>query len=306
MCGVFGFVARDPEQRPSLKTLKAIATRTETRGRHAWGMAWVDARGRLRAYKNVGRVTDDFEALAMARDAVAMIGHCRWATNGSPENNLHNHPHPCDGGWMIHNGVVSGWQDMVQRYDLNLMSECDSEAIARMVEHFDGTLLERWAAAAGEADASPLVTMGLWARPARLLVARNGNPLHVGWSDRGLYFGSLMGGLPCNGRKPMVFNNGQAAMFRVPTAESHAAVDRPRMIAIPGRTVAPASKRSVTGSAGARSAAPEDTAATTPAPSDASRVSAGARLAQRPVRQYDLPHRGRPGRSLGPAKRRTS
>jgi hypothetical protein len=38
--------------------------------------------------------------------------------------------------------------------------------------------------------------LALWSRPGRLVVARRGNPLHCGRSARGVYVGSLAGGLP--------------------------------------------------------------------------------------------------------------
>jgi hypothetical protein len=49
----------------------------------------------------------------------------------------------------------------------------------------------------------PLAVMGLWARPARLLVVRSGNPLHTSCTSRGRFFATLPDGLPGKA-KPMV------------------------------------------------------------------------------------------------------
>jgi hypothetical protein len=38
--------------------------------------------------------------------------------------------------------------------------------------------------------------LGLWRKPARLLVVRNGNPLSFAETTGGFYFGSLPGELP--------------------------------------------------------------------------------------------------------------
>ena len=79
---------------PDLKLLRRLATVTEQRGPHAFGFAWVDGRGRLRSYRQTGRITDHLGLLAAARDARLLIGHTRWATQGDPADNLNNHPTP--------------------------------------------------------------------------------------------------------------------------------------------------------------------------------------------------------------------
>jgi glutamine phosphoribosylpyrophosphate amidotransferase len=79
MCGVFGFVSRDNTP-VNLGILNTIAKVTMKRGPHAWGLAWIDGRGRLFAYKQAGKVIDHLGMLTMAADAWLLIGHCRFAT----------------------------------------------------------------------------------------------------------------------------------------------------------------------------------------------------------------------------------
>ena len=57
MCGVFGFVRTDGG-RLSLPVLGRIALATQRRGPHAFGLAWIDRRGRLKCYKQTGRIGD--------------------------------------------------------------------------------------------------------------------------------------------------------------------------------------------------------------------------------------------------------
>jgi hypothetical protein len=52
------------------------------------------------------------------------------------------------------------------------------------------------AARTAEAADGPLAILGVWAKPARLLVVRRGKPLSIGETDDGSYFGSLAGELP--------------------------------------------------------------------------------------------------------------
>lgn len=173
-----------------------MAHATEARGPHAFGFAWIDDAGRLRSFKQSGRITDCLGILGMARRARLLIGHCRYATHGSPADNENNHPHPADGGWYVHNGVIPAHGRLAHRYGLQLQTECDSELIGKLVETGRGTILARCREAARICSAGPYAMLGLWSRPDRLVVARAGNPLHRGEDETGTYFGSLRGGLP--------------------------------------------------------------------------------------------------------------
>ena len=206
MCGVFGFVSRDGGT-VNLQVLGRIAEATERRGPHAFGFAWIDRRGRLKCYKQTGRVSDYLGLLALAADARMLVGHCRFATQGSPDDNINNHPHPADGGWIVHNGQIRAYRELVDAFDLNPVSACDSEVLGLLVEQAEGNVLDRCRAAvravAPERETGllfdapqPLVLLGLWPRPDRLVAVRQGNPLHVSRTEQGYYLASLAEGLP--------------------------------------------------------------------------------------------------------------
>ena len=209
MCGVFGFVGRDGGK-VNLKALARVAEATQRRGPHAFGFAWIDRRGRLKCYKQTGRIGDHLGLLAMAADARMLVGHCRWATQGDPSNNLNNHPHPADGGWIVHNGQVHNYAGLVGAMGLHPVSECDSEVLGLLVERGRGGVLERcrravrlasddpapWDGGTLFGRPPPLVLLGLWPRPDRLVAVRRGNPLHRGAAAEGCYLASLADGLP--------------------------------------------------------------------------------------------------------------
>lgn len=176
MCGVFGFVSNG--EAVDFKRLRKIAIDTESRGAHAHGIAWIDGEGRLRRYKSPGRISKNLGCLELAKDARMIIGHCRYATHGAYEQNENNHPHPADGGWIVHNGIVHNYAHLARLYDLPVVSECDSEVLGLLLEVHDGSLLERSRTMVREATGG-MVVLGLWARPARMLIARRGRPLHV-------------------------------------------------------------------------------------------------------------------------------
>jgi glucosamine--fructose-6-phosphate aminotransferase (isomerizing) len=195
MCGCFGFVAKKGRE-ASMPMLRKIARVTERRGRHAFGFSWIDRNGRLRMFKQSGKISDSLGLLSIARDARMLIGHCRYATQGDPANNLNNHPHPVDGGWFVHNGMLPDYQDLIRRQDLYPNTDCDSEVLGLLMEDADGSLADRMREAINATRYSPLVMLGLWGRPRRLLAARRGNPLSIGEHETGHYFASLPDGLP--------------------------------------------------------------------------------------------------------------
>jgi glucosamine 6-phosphate synthetase-like amidotransferase/phosphosugar isomerase protein len=206
MCGVFGFVSHDGGKL-SLEVLRRVALVTQRRGPHAFGFAWIDRSGRLKCYKQTGRVGDHLGLLRMAADARMLVGHCRFATQGSPGDNINNHPHPADGGWLVHNGVLPDYERLVGEHGLYPVSACDSEVLGLLVERGAGSVLARCRAAVRAASPDPepaslfdlpqpLVLLGLWPRPDRLVAVRRGNPLHLGRAAEGLYLASLPDGLP--------------------------------------------------------------------------------------------------------------
>ena len=68
MCGLFGFITRNGNG-PDIALLQSIAAETETRGRHAFGLAWLDAKGDLHTFKRVGAATDDLDDLHEPEDS---------------------------------------------------------------------------------------------------------------------------------------------------------------------------------------------------------------------------------------------
>nr|MBA3776947.1 class II glutamine amidotransferase [Betaproteobacteria bacterium] len=162
MCAIFGFIARRPDARVNLRTLAAIARGNVARGPHAFGFAWVDVLGRLRMYKQTGRLVDHLGVLSMARDARMLIGHLRYATHGDAGNNLNNHPHPADGGWIVHNGVLRNYEPLIARHRLRPVSECDSEALGLLIEQSEDPSLSGRVADAVNAADGPLAMLGIW------------------------------------------------------------------------------------------------------------------------------------------------
>lgn len=194
MCGIFGYITHHG-QGPQVARLRRIALMTQSRGEDAFGLAWLEADGQMGIFKRQGPAQDWLDELERCRSAVALIGHCRWATHGAPTDNRNNHPHAAGRGWLAHNGVVRNYSELAQQFQLGLKTQCDSEVLGLLMARCPGSLKQRSAWAANQARGD-LAILGLWRRPARLLVVRRGKPLHLGQGRDGAYFASLPEGLP--------------------------------------------------------------------------------------------------------------
>ena len=195
MCGIFGYIASTPDDQLDLAKLNAIAKDTERRGPHAFGFSWIDGAGRLRMFKQAGRIGDSLAMLKIAADAQMLIGHTRYATEGDPADNINNHPHPCDGGWLVHNGMIQNYRRLLQVEKLSPTSACDSEVIGLLMEQSRGTYVERTIDTLSVLARSPFAMLGLW-KPGRMIIARRGNPVHIGATKSGVYLASYADALP--------------------------------------------------------------------------------------------------------------
>jgi glucosamine 6-phosphate synthetase-like amidotransferase/phosphosugar isomerase protein len=199
MCGVFGFVANG-DRGPSLKMLRLLAKETQSRGRHAFGLAYVNHDDEtVRTWKAPGDADQHLAQLDEVANARIVIGHCRWATHGSPDDNGNNHPHEIrkSGGWLVHNGVVRNYREIVKACGARMRTECDSESLAILLGKLNGSVSRRLAKMA-ELSSGVLAVLSIMPGDdgrLRLGAVRRGNPLHYAVSRHGYYFASLPNGL---------------------------------------------------------------------------------------------------------------
>jgi len=194
MCGIFGFITSEGRG-PDVARLRQLALITQSRGAHAFGLAWLDEDGDIQMFKRPGPAATHLDELDRCRSAVVVVGHCRFATHGSPADNRNNHPHAAGSGFLVHNGVIYNHRQLARRYGLDLQSQCDSEVFGLLMARSPGSIVKRSAWAANQAQGD-LAILGVWRAPARILVSRRGRPLHFGQGRGGFYFASLPHGLP--------------------------------------------------------------------------------------------------------------
>jgi asparagine synthetase B (glutamine-hydrolysing) len=147
MCGIVGMIGqtRDDRWAETHRILSHLLLAAEARGRDATGFV---ARAASRGAASKGKTFIAKEAIpaskfvqrmpvwkALSRHRCsAVICHVRLATHGSPSNPLNNHPHRSGGLSLVHNGVLSSHAELVDKYCLRTVSECDSEVLLRIIE----------------------------------------------------------------------------------------------------------------------------------------------------------------------------
>ena len=148
MCGIVGMIgqSKDDRWKETHRILSHLLLAAEIRGTHATGFA-----ARTESQEGTGqrRTIIGKEAVQASefvaknpiwkalkhRRCSAVVGHVRLATHGSPSDPRNNHPFVSPTGLaLVHNGILAGHQELVDRYCLRVESQCDSEVLLRIIE----------------------------------------------------------------------------------------------------------------------------------------------------------------------------
>ncbi len=159
--------------------LKA-ALLAETRGPHAFGMAW-----RGTAAIEILRIPDRFsnhtDKLTQAADTPLLLGLCRLSTSGTPIDNRNNQPVQINYNFLVHNGNVHLYEQIYQQYDYTPHTDCDSEALLLLAMR---TNVHDAVGIVGQY--SRLAAAFLF--PDTLVLVAHGHPLYLLKTDHGTYF----------------------------------------------------------------------------------------------------------------------
>lgn len=215
MCGIVGYIGK----RNSIPILIEGLRRLEYRGYDSAGIAALSKSG-IESGKKAGKVSD-LEALwnGKAFSSQVAIGHTRWATHGEP-NDINAHPHlDCHGRLaVIHNGVIENYQALRKSLLAAghvFKSETDTEVIVHLIEEIRKDIKDF-----GEAVRLALLqldgTYGLVVLsaddPDKLVVARKGSPLVIGYGDGETLIASDASALVEHTRTVTYLEDGQMAV----------------------------------------------------------------------------------------------
>ncbi|WP_439328176.1 glutamine--fructose-6-phosphate transaminase (isomerizing) [Lonepinella sp. BR2357] len=183
MCGIVGAVA----QRDVAEILVDGLHRLEYRGYDSAGVAVLSADKNMQIARRVGKV----KSLEDAVNAKPLVGgtgiaHTRWATHGEPSE-TNAHPHRSGHIAVVHNGIIENYLELkaqLQDRGYAFQSQTDTEVIAHLVEwefRTAKTLLEAVQKAVVQLRGAYGTVVMNEQDPERLIVARSGSPLVIGY-----------------------------------------------------------------------------------------------------------------------------
>jgi glutamine---fructose-6-phosphate transaminase (isomerizing) len=197
MCGIAGFcLNKDDNKINARKVSMALLNQIVSRGEDATGAAWVQSdRKSKKATIAVSKAPVpaylfDPYLKQMPESAKRVILHTRWATQGSPQNNLNNHPIVSGKIVGVHNGVLTNDRNVFSHLREQRQAQVDSEAAFALINRTIYSPAQVLQSLRGRAALA-----WLDARDKRdLHLARvDGSPLAIGTTKGGsLFFASTM------------------------------------------------------------------------------------------------------------------
>ncbi len=183
MCGIVGAVA----QRDVAEILVEGLKRLEYRGYDSAGVAIVDSASNLTRIRRLGKVQE----LADAVDSAHVVGgtgiaHTRWATHGEPSE-INAHPHVSGDISVVHNGIIENHEQLrntLTERGYQFVSQTDTEVIAHLVEwelRSAPSLLVAVQSAVKQLEGAYGTVVMDRNDPSRLVVARSGSPIVIGF-----------------------------------------------------------------------------------------------------------------------------
>ncbi|MFM2482357.1 glutamine--fructose-6-phosphate transaminase (isomerizing) [Celerinatantimonas sp. YJH-8] len=184
MCGIVGAVA----QRDVADILVEGLRRLEYRGYDSAGIAIVNSEGALTRVRRLGKVQALEEALNTQFVAGGTgIAHTRWATHGEPSE-INAHPHvSCETIAVVHNGIIENYRvirDALIQKGYLFESATDTEVIAHLIHDLlkaDISLREAVQLASQQLEGAYGMAIMDKRQPDRIVVARSGSPLVIGY-----------------------------------------------------------------------------------------------------------------------------
>ena len=241
MCGIIGFVGREPAA-PIL--LDGLA-RMEYRGYDSAGVAVRSETKGLQVKKTKGRlkVLSDLIHGGADLEGNLGIGHTRWATHGEP-NDVNAHPHVSENGRIaiVHNGIIENYLELkehLQKLGVTFQSDTDSEVVAQLLEyHYNEchNMLEAVGRVLRRIEGSYAFGIICADYPNALIAARKDSPLILGYGENGNFIASDVTAIIKYTRDVAYMDDGEIAVLTadsidvfddelVPVDKKHSTVD---------------------------------------------------------------------------------
>ncbi|WP_376089771.1 glutamine--fructose-6-phosphate transaminase (isomerizing) [Roseomonas sp. CCTCC AB2023176] len=228
MCGIVGVVGREDAAPRLLEALR----RLEYRGYDSAGIATL-VNGHVDRRRAEGKLSN----LASVLDGDPLpgttgIGHTRWATHGAPTTR-NAHPHGTARVAVVHNGIIENHAELraeLEAKGQEFETETDTETFARLVDHHlaEGQSPEEAFSGALKRVHGAFALAAIFAGHKRkLLAARQGAPLAIGYGEGEMFVGSDALALAPLTRRIAHLNEGDWAVLDEASAQVFDAADRP-------------------------------------------------------------------------------
>ena len=189
MCGIVAVAS----QSNIISVLTEGLEHLEYRGYDSAGIAIINNEV-IRSYKKEGNVSELTKSLDGKLNSNIGIAHTRWATHGKPSKE-NAHPHLSENNIaIVHNGIIENYLDLKNKFfkDSNFVSETDSEVLAHLINVFlkENQILDAVHMALAEVKGSYAIAVLDKNNPDKIVVARNGSPLLIGFGNNENYIAS--------------------------------------------------------------------------------------------------------------------
>ena len=189
MCGIVAVAS----QSNIISVLTKGLEHLEYRGYDSAGIAIINNEV-IRSYKKEGNVSELTKSLDGKLNSNIGIAHTRWATHGKPSKE-NAHPHLSENNIaIVHNGIIENYLDLKNKFfkDSTFVSETDSEVLAHLINVFlkENQILDAVHMALAEVKGSYAIAVLDKNNPDKIVVARNGSPLLIGFGNNENYIAS--------------------------------------------------------------------------------------------------------------------
>lgn len=203
-CGIVGICGSPDTDKFLMEGLSIL----RNRGYDSVGIASIPADGRvinITKFASTSKSTADSIDLVREHSSpkhsgdITGIGHTRWATHGG-RTDANAHPH-CDSKnriAVVHNGTINNHNELrgeLTKYGIKFTSETDTEVIAQLIGYYldkDPTMSTKTAVAKALSRCEGTWGLGVVnkAYPEEIVVACNGSPMVIGFSQDCTYVAS--------------------------------------------------------------------------------------------------------------------